>query len=60
MSHYIVILHAVNNLNFSFTINFTLIVTYNFGNDILTSKLKINNIYMNSLKSINLSVCLSI
>ena len=55
MPHYMVILHTLHNLNFSFTITFILIVTHNFGNNILTSKLKINNIYINSVGSIYLS-----
>ena len=46
MPHYMVILHALHNYNFSFTITFMLIVIhYNVGNNVLTSKLKINNIY---------------
>ena len=47
MPHYMVILHALHNLNFSVTITFMLIVThYNISNNVLTSKLKINNIYL--------------
>ena len=69
MPHYMVILHALHNLNFSFTITFMLIVTqYNVGNNVWTSKLKINKfsgIYLsfivkhhcNSVKSIDVCVC---
>jgi hypothetical protein len=55
MPHYMVILNALHNLNFSFTITFMLIVThYNVGNNVLTSKLKISNIY-NEFSGIYLS-----
>ena len=65
MSHYTVILHASHNLSFSFTITFTfndnktiVEVHYNVDNNILTSSLIINNIYI--LSEIYLSVYLSI
>ena len=61
MPHYTVTLHALHNLSFSFTITFTfnnhktkVEIHYNVDN-ILTSSLIINNIYIYSLKSICLS-----
>jgi len=66
MPHYIIILHALHNLNFSFTITFTfqnhkilVEINYNVDNHILTSSLKMNNIYIHSLKSTCLSTYLS-
>ena len=60
-----VILHALHNLSFSFTIIFTLNnhktiveIHYNFDSNILTYNLTINNIYI--YLSIYLSVCLSV
>ena len=53
MPHYIVILHALHNLSFSFTINFTFYnhktiveIHYNVDNSVLTSSRIINNIYI--------------
>jgi len=66
MPHYRVILHAVHNLSFSFTITFTFYnpktiveIHYSVSNNILTSSLTINNIYIHSLGSIYLSTYLS-
>ena len=66
MSHYIEILHASHNLSLSFTITFTfndnktiVEVHYKVDNNFLTSSLKINNIYIHSLRSIYLSTYLS-
>jgi len=66
MPHYTVTLHASRNLSFSFTITFTfndnktiIEVHYNVDNNILTSSLKINNIYVCSLRSVYLSTYLS-
>ena len=62
MFHYIVILYALHNLSFSFTITFTfnihktiVEIHYSISNNILTSSLTINNIYIHSLGSIYLS-----
>jgi len=67
MPHYIVILHTSHNLSFSFTVTFTfnnsktiVEVHYNIDNNILTSSLIIYNIYLHSLRSIYLSIYLSI
>ena len=67
MPHYTVTLHALHNLSFSFTITFTfnnkktiVEIHYNVDNNILTPSVIMNNIYINSLRSICLSVCLSI
>jgi len=67
MPHYIVTLHALHNLSFSFTMtskfnNNKVIVEihYNVDNNILTRSLIINNIYTHSLRSVCLSVYLSI
>ena len=64
--HYRVILQALHNLSFRFTITFTfnnhkttVEVHYNVDNNILTSSLIINNIYTHSLRSIYLSTYLS-
>jgi len=64
--HYIVTLHVLHNLSFSFTINFTfnnhkniVEIHYEEDNNILTSSLIINNIYIYSLRSIYLSTYLS-
>ena len=59
MPHYTVILHALHNLSFSFTITFTfnnhktiVDIHYNYDNNIfLTSSLIIHNIYIHSLRS---------
>ena len=63
MPHYRVILHALHNLSFSFTITFkfnnhkTIVeIHYNVDNNILTSSLIINNIYIHSLKSVYMSI----
>ena len=57
MPHYSVILHALHNLSFCFTMPFTFnnhktIVAfhYNVENNIFTSSLIINNIYIHSLR----------
>ena len=64
--HYIEILHALHNLSFSFKITFTfnnnktiVEVHYNVYNNILTSSLIINNIYIHFLRSVSLSTYLS-
>jgi len=51
--NYIVTLHALDNLSFCFTITFTFYnhktiveIHYNVDNNILTSSLTINNIYI--------------
>ena len=61
-SHYRVILHALHNLSFSFTITFTfnnhktiVQIHYNVDN-ILTSSLIIENIYIHSLRLIYLLI----
>ena len=66
MSHYTVTLHALHNLSSSFTITFifnnhkTVVeIHYNVDNNILISSLIINNIYIHSLRSVCLSVCVS-
>ena len=66
MPLHIVILHALHSLSFSFTITFTfnnhktiVKVHYNFDNNILTSSLTINNIYIHSVRSVYLSTYLS-
>jgi len=66
MPHYRVIVLALHNLSFSFTITFTfnnhgtiVEVHHNVDNNILTSSLIINNIYIHSLRSICLSTYLS-
>jgi len=62
MPHYTVTLHALHNLTFSFTVPFTfnnnksiVEVHYNVDNNILTSSLIINNIYIYCLRSVCLS-----
>ena len=66
MPHYTVTLHASHNLSFGFTISFTfndnktiVEVHYSVDNNILTSGLIINNIYVHSLRPIYLSTYLS-
>ena len=62
MPHHTVTLYALHNLSFSFTITFvfkshkTIVeIHYNVGNNILTSGLIINNIYIYSPRSVCLS-----